>query len=162
MTRSRRLFVVLVSMPVCWAVLFAFSMHVWWTVGGDTDRMMTWACYSGDADGTVRYLVKYRDGLEKYGLTSGNYGVFKQDASSSFEEHTRLVDGYIARAKAIQNMNPNGKEYREARRDLRDDMVKLPAMSLVVFWKRYWWACIVTCIVTVGALLMGVTFKQVY
>ena len=72
MTRYTHMLVALVLMPVCWAVLFAFSVHVWWTVGNDTDQMMTWAGCSSDADRTVRYLVKYRDGFEKYGLTSGN------------------------------------------------------------------------------------------
>ena len=101
----------------------------------DTTEWLDRAQVSSNPTDMKEYLMNCRDGMERYGITSGNCDlIFKNKPETDMSLIYKSLNNCISRCELIETMNSNTTEYNVALDDLRGTIRELDLHSTQAYW----------------------------
>lgn len=115
-SRTATIFVVV---SLLWVGSAAGSVYVGTQIDAEVGEPLQRAQAASDADALYEHLVDAREGMEKWGYTSGHYALVLRSPATDAGEDYRTVLRLISRTERLQRLDPSSDAYRTGVREVR-------------------------------------------
>jgi len=111
-----------------------FSVVQNYNLDRDTTAWMNRAQVASNPDDMYGYLVKCREGMDKWGMTTGHDTIWFPTSDNNMELVMQALDRSIERCEDISNMAKDSPEYQTALDDVRGQIRELDLHSPGRWW----------------------------
>jgi hypothetical protein len=127
-------FIICMLSLVTWVGVFASTINTNWELDRDINGWLDRAQVANNPIDMQNYLVKCRDGMISYGLTTG-YGVAIFPTPEEYMPYVmEVLDSAITRCDYIKGLPENSTTYQVALDDLRGNIRELDLHANGKYW----------------------------
>lgn len=149
--------IVLILLIASWIITLGVVINTNWELDRDINGWLDRAQVANNPEDMQDYLIKCRDGMITYGLTTG-YGTVIFPTPEEYMPDVMLVlDSSITRLDAIKDLPKNSTTYQVALDDLRGNIRELDLHADGKYWADHFlislW-CAIGWLVCVGMFFL--------
>jgi len=122
----KTLFMLLTIGMLAVAVMASYScINTQLEVGKDIGAPLNRAQVAANPTDMDKFMAKVQEGMEKHGMTSGNWGIINQTDDSDFAVAYEAVKSIRVRIATIKGFDPNSTQYQVGLDDVRGTIREL-------------------------------------
>jgi len=154
--------VIFILVLVSWIGAFAYTINQGWVLDRDINGWLDRAQVANNPEDMQKYLIKCRDGMVSYGLTT-EYGTVIFPTPEEYMPYVmEVLDSAIHRCDYIKGLPQNSTTYQVALDDLRGNIRELDLHANGKYWADNFYTMLWASAGWVVAVLLGILMLCVW